>query len=301
VRVAVIASPGAGRGRAAACRDAVLALLASQRIDAWLVPGDSAAAVVAAARESVTGGAEAVLAIGGDGTVHLAVQVVAGSGVPLGIVPAGTGNDFAVAAGVPADPLAAAAAFAGALAAGTRASLDAVRASAPGHPDRWWCTVLSAGFDAAVNERANRMRWPRGPRRYDLAILAELYRLRPMPVTITLDGEPWAGEVTLVAVGNAPTYGGGMRICPAADPADGLLDVTIAGPLSRRTLVALKPRLDVGTHVSHPAVTTRRAEVVEIAADPPGLTYADGERFLPTPVTMRVVPGALQLAISPAR
>src|SRR5205823_3250338 len=149
----------------------------------------------------------------------------------------------------------------------------------------WWSTILSAGFDAAVTERANRMRWPRGPRRYDLAILVELYRLAAHEFTLTLDGEPWHGPATLVAVGNAPSYGGGMRMCPAADPTDGLLDVTVVGRLSRTTLVRFKPQLRDGSHLSHPFVTTHRARTVTIVADGPS-AYADGERLAPLPVTL---------------
>jgi diacylglycerol kinase (ATP) len=82
-------------------------------------------------------------------------------------------------------------------------------------------TVLCCGFDAAVTDRANRLRWPRGPRRYDVAILAELARLRPRELTLVLDGEPRTLAATLVAVGNTPWYGGGMRVCPAAAPPTG--------------------------------------------------------------------------------
>ena len=94
------------------------------------------------------------------------------------------------------------------------------------------------------------MRWPRGPRRYDLAILVELARLRPRRYTLRLDGVPHELDAVLVAVGNCPSYGGGMRICPDADPTDGLLDVVVAGRVDRRTLVRVKPRIYQGTHVS---------------------------------------------------
>ncbi|GAB3839516.1 hypothetical protein GCM10029963_06860 [Micromonospora andamanensis] len=147
---------------------------------------------------------------------------------------------------------------------------------------RWYGAVLAAGFDAIVNERANRMRWPRGPRRYDLAILVELARLRPRRYTLTLDGERIEVDAVLVAVGNGASYGGGMRICPAADPTDGLLDVVVGGRFDRRTLIRVKPRIYAGTHVAHPLVSTYRARTVTIAAE--GITtYADGERSLPSP------------------
>jgi diacylglycerol kinase (ATP) len=153
--------------------------------------------------------------------------------------------------------------------------------------------VLGAGFDAIVNERANAMRWPRGPRRYDLATYLELARLRPRRYAITLDGQRMETDAVLVAVGNTASYGGGMRICPAADPTDGLLDVVVAN-CSRATLVRLKPKVYKGTHVEHPAVSAYQARTVEIAAD--GIvTYVDGERACPLPVTVTSAPGALTL------
>ena len=109
------------------------------------------------------------------------------------------------------------------------------------------------------------MRWPRGPRRYDLAILVELARLRPRRYTLRLDGVPHELDAVLVAVGNCPTYGGGMRICPDADPTDGLLDVVVAGRVDRRTLIRVKPRIYQGTHVSHPLVRSYRARTVELS------------------------------------
>ena len=104
----------------------------------------------------------------------------------------------------------------------------------PDGAERWYGAVLGAGFDAIVNERANRMRFPRGRRRYDVATVAELVRLRPRAYTMRLDGEVHEFDAVLVAIGNTASYGGGHRICPAADPTDGLLDVVVAGPMSRR-------------------------------------------------------------------
>src|SRR6185312_3453760 len=97
----------------------------------------------------------------------------------------------------------------------------------------WYAAILSVGFDSAVTARANRMRWPRGPRRYDLAILAELARLRTYQLTLDLDGAVVGTPALLAAIGNTRSYGGGMRMCPDADPTDGLLDVTVVEPVSR--------------------------------------------------------------------
>ncbi|SDH05052.1 diacylglycerol kinase [Klenkia brasiliensis] len=234
---------------------------------------------------------DAVVALGGDGVAHVAVQGLAGGGTPLAVLPAGTGNDLALALGVPADPLAAADAAAADLLAGRGRRTDLVRSSSDGG-ERWWATVLCCGFDSAVSDRVDRLRWPRGRRRYDLAIAVELARLRPRRVRLTLDGRTDEHDVTLVAVGNTGWYGGGLRICPDADPADGWLDVTVVGPVSRRELVRTRPRLAAGTHTSHPAVRVLRAREVEL--DAVGLsTWADGEPVGPLPQRCTVVPAAL--------
>ncbi|WP_239160880.1 YegS/Rv2252/BmrU family lipid kinase [Virgisporangium ochraceum] len=293
--VAVLANPSAGRGRHAGTFDEVLQRLRAAGHAVRVLDTPSRDAALAAAREAVHDGVAALVAVGGDGTMHLALQAVAGTSTPLGVVPAGTGNDFATEVGVPTDPLAAAAAIARGLAAGQGRAFDLARMTAPGSTDpTWFGAVLGAGFDAVVNERANRMRWPRGPRRYDVAIMAELARLRARTYSVTLDGVASEEPAILVAVGNTASYGGGLRVCPDADPTDGLLDVVIGRPMSRWTVTRLKPRLYAGTHVNDPLVVQHRAREVVLAAE--GITtYADGERALPLPVSITAVPGALTL------
>lgn len=292
--VAVLANPTAGKGRHRGLLPTLLERLGTA--------GHTVVPLVARTREeaqsachaAVAGGATALVAMGGDGTVHLALQAVAGTDVALGVIPVGTGNDFAAAVGVPADPLAAVEACARALREGSTRAVDLARMTAANGDHRWYGAVLAAGFDAIVNERANQMRWPRGGLRYDLAIVLELMRLRPRRYVLRLDGVEQERDAVLMAVGNAASYGGGMRICPSADPTDGLLDVVLARPISRTTLMRIKPRVYEGTHVEHPAVSVYRAATVEIAGE--GITtYADGERALPLPVTVASAPRALRV------
>ena len=292
--VAVLANPTAGRGRHRGLLPRLLDRLGAAGRPVRLLEARSTEEAEAACHAAVTEGVAALVAVGGDGTVHRALQAVAGTTVPFGPVPAGTGNDFALDAGFPADPFAAAHVIAAALLQGRTSPVDLGRMTGADGTVRWYGAVLAAGFDAIVNERANRMRWPRGPRRYDVAILVELARLRPRRYTLRLDGESHELDAVLVAVGNGACYGGRMRICPAADPTDGLLDVVVGGRFDRRTLMRVKPRIYAGTHVEHPLVRSYRARTVELAAE--GITtYADGERALDLPVTITAVPGAVRL------
>ncbi|MFK3985587.1 diacylglycerol kinase family protein [Micromonospora sp. NPDC050397] len=293
--VAVLANPTAGRGRRGNLTPAVLERLAAAGRPVRLLAAESAGQAQAACHEAVAEGAAALVAVGGDGTVHLALQAVAGTPVGFGPVPVGTGNDFAVETGFPTDPLTAAGTVADALRAGRTRAVDLARLTGPDGVSRWYGAVLGAGFDAIVNERANRMWWPRGPRRYDLAILVELARLRPRSYRMLLDGVEHRFDGVLVAVGNCASYGGGMRICPDADPTDGLLDVVVAGAVGRGTLMRIKPRVYRGSHLDHPMVRGYRARTVELHAAEEIVGYADGERIGPLPVTVTAVPGAVRL------
>jgi diacylglycerol kinase (ATP) len=290
MEVGVLVSPTAGRGRARVLTDDVLTAFRAAGLSPRLLPATTGGDAERQAAQAVAGGAGAIVAVGGDGTVHAAVQAVAGTSAALAVVPAGTGNDLVRALGIPADHGAAARAAAEDLATGTATTIDAGRTG-----DRWWATVLCCGFDSAVSDRANRLRWPKGRRRYDVAVLAELARLKPVELTMTLDGEERTLPVTMVAVGNTPWYGGGMKVCPAADPTDGRFDVTVVGPTTRLQLMRTKPRLTDGTHVDHPMVTVHRASRVELSS--PGVTtYADGEPVVPLPAVAECVPGALTVA-----
>jgi diacylglycerol kinase (ATP) len=245
----------------------------------------------ALARRAVDAGVDVLVALGGDGMAHIALQACAGSATALAVVPAGTGNDLARALAVPGEPLAAATVTAAALRAGQLRPLDLGRVSG----GSWFATVLCAGFDSAVNERANKLRWPHGRRRYDLAILAELTRMRPYPLLVETDRDTVRLDATMVSLGNLPYYGGGIPICPDARPDDGLLDITVVGATSRRDLVAILPRLRTGRHVDHPAVRTMRARSIHLSGENHWVAYADGERQARLPLTVRCVPAALSV------
>ena len=292
--IAVLANPSAGRGRHRALLPQVTRRLETAGHTVRLLTAHSGEQAEEACHRAVAEGVSALVAVGGDGTVHRALQAVAGRPVGFGVIPAGTGNDFAAGTGVSSSPTAAADDVVSALRDGRSHAVDLAWTVGADGSERWFGAVLAAGFDAIVNERANRMAWPRGPRRYDLAILLELTRARPRVYALELDGVDRGFEGTLVAVGNCASYGGGMRILPDADPGDGLLDVVVAEPLGRMSLIRLKPHLRRGTHVTDPRVRTFRAKRVQLHAD--GIiAYADGERVGPLPLTIDCVPGAVRL------
>lgn len=291
--ITLFVNPAAGRGRGASAAQPAADALRRAGFAVRTLVGNDADDALVRGREAVGAGTGALIAVGGDGMASLALQAVAGTDTPLGVVGVGTGNDFARAAGLPVrEPAEAGRLIAGALKDGHERRIDVGRAGG-----RWFGSVLASGFDSRVNDRGNRMRWPSGKAKYDLAIVAELAAFKPIPYRITLDdGEPADLSATLVAVGNGPSYGGGMRICHGAEMDDGLFDITVVGECSRATLLRVFPRVYKGTHLSHPAVTTFRARSVRLEA--PGVTaYADGEPLGALPLTAEVVPRAVRLLV----
>lgn len=282
--IALLTNPTSGRGKGARARDAALARFAEAGVSVRSLQGRDAAEALDLAREVVADGVGTLVIAGGDGMAHLGAQAVAGTGTALGIIPAGTGNDVARYLDLPRRDFRAAA---DRVLAGRTRTIDLARSE-----HRHFVTVLAAGFDAIVNERANQMTWPRGQMRYNIATLAELRTFEPIRYTLDLDGETRSVEAMLVAVGNGPSFGGGLRITEGALLDDGLLDVVIIKPISKLALVRTYPRLFRGTHVTHPAYEHHRVRSVTVAA--PGIvSYADGERFGALPLTVECAPGAL--------
>ncbi|MFG2891631.1 diacylglycerol kinase [Streptomyces sp. NPDC048248] len=289
--ITLFVNPRAGRGRGARETQPAARTLREAGFAVRTVLGEDAADALRRARAAVDEGTGALVAVGGDGLVSLALQAVAGTGTPLGVVAVGTGNDFARATGLPVRaPVAAATRIARALKGDGGLPVDLGQVG-----NTYFGTVLASGFDSRVNDRANRMRVPRGRLTYDLALLAELAALRPIPYRIRLDDGPVREvEATLVAVGNGSSYGGGMRICADARLDDGLLDVTVVGACGRGELLRVFPRVYRGAHLTHSKVSVHRAARVTLEAA--GVTgYADGEPLGPLPLTARSVPGAVRL------
>lgn len=240
---------------------------------------------------------DALVVVGGDGMVSLAVNAVAQTSIPFAVVPAGTGNDLARGIGIPVGDI--------------NASIDHLLQSLFREPERldlgritstdgstvrWFASILSAGFDAVVNERANAMTWPKGKSRYTLALLRELFAFQAVEYQLTVSGKTRNEKAMLISVANNTSMGGGMKVAPDASMRDGLLDVFVLRPLSKIRFLRLFPRVFAGTHVGEPEVLIERCTQVTI--DAPGIVaYADGERVWELPVNVDVVPAAVRIFI----
>jgi diacylglycerol kinase (ATP) len=282
MRVLAIVNPAAGGGRALAVWKRVAPPWVTETV---LTEGPGHATHLA--RTASAAGFDRLLAVGGDGTLHEVVNGVGPAGLPVGLVPAGSGNDFARSAALPLDPRA----VVRGLAQGATRSVDLGRVHG-----RFYLNVAGVGFDAQVAAEVNAgRRGSRGALLYVGAALRVLRRYRNLPLEIRVDGRAVSGRCLLVAVANGAAYGGGMRVCPRADVSDGQLDVCLAGDLSRTATALVLPSVFLGLHLLHPAVRYLRGRQVEVRGPEEALVHADGELVGALPATFAVVPGALSL------
>jgi diacylglycerol kinase (ATP) len=282
---ALVINPVSGQGKGASVGSYVAGYLNKKSVPFTIVTGNSALAlsnhldIFLKANPQCVG----VIAVGGDGLLHLVLQKVIPAQVPITLIPAGTGNDFVRSLGWDLSDV--------------DVQLDFVLSHPPQKMDaglvdgEWFGSVLSTGFDAVVNERANKLKWPKGPMKYNVSIVLELPRFKPKMYDIHLDDRTISTQAMLIAVGNGRSYGGGMLVCPEADMCDGFFDVMILHPVSKIEFIKVFPSVFIGAHVDHPAVEIVRSKKVRI--DSKAVAYSDGERIGQLPVNAECIPGVM--------
>ncbi len=293
--IAVVSNPSAGKGCGRASAEVALARLRDLHGDVRAYEGASAAESRTLVAAALAARPDALVIVGGDGTLSTVLDLVCAEQVPIALVPSGTGNDLARALSLPRHDPAAAAELA---VRGAPRAIDVGEVRSAGRTTLF-LTIAALGFDAKVSDRTNRLRWPRGGARYYLAILIELARLRPTAFRVGYDGERMQeAPGTLIAVGSTASYGGGMPVCAGAEPDDGRLDAVHVAPLGRWRLLRLFPLLLSGRHLHRQEVAHRRVTSVQVAA-PDLLVYADGEQVGAGECTIGIRPGALTLMVPP--
>jgi diacylglycerol kinase (ATP) len=283
---ALVINPVSGQGRGTTVGTYVAGYLNQHKIDFTIVTGNSSIALSEHLKTFLEKNpeSEGVIAVGGDGLLHIILQLVVPFQIPFTIISAGTGNDFVRTLGWDLEKI--------------DAQLDRVTSSKPALIDlglvdgEWFGAILSTGFDSIVNEKANTMQWPKGPMKYNAAIAIELPRFRPRHYEITLDDRTISTEAMLIAVANGRSYGGGMLVCPNASISDALFDVMVLHPVSKLEFMKVFPRVFAGTHVSHPAVEIVRSKNVTIESK--AVAYADGERIGQLPIAAECIHDAVQ-------
>ena len=280
----VVVNPKAGMGAAASLATQVVGFMQSRDFTYRMISPSSAAETKSLVRESLqVGEATRLLSVGGDGLFHLLLQLAIEFKVPLAITPGGTGNDFYRTLGWFNHDL--------------TDYLEHLNSAPPSLVDigvvdgEYFGAVLSSGFDSVVNERANKLKWPKGPAKYNVAIALELPKFKAIEFKIFADEQVLEVEAMLIAIGNGRSYGGGMQVCPDADLHDGLFDIMILHPVSKLEFIKVFPTVYKGTHIEHPQVEVIRAKKIRIESS--AIAYADGERIGQLPVQVESLPQSL--------
>jgi diacylglycerol kinase (ATP) len=281
---AIVINPTSGQGKGAELGKLVAGYFARNDLKYQIISGISAKNVLHDLKKFLISNLECpgVISVGGDGLAHLVLQATVPLGVPFAVIPAGTGNDFVRALKWPIDDL--------------EGLLNKITTTAPQEVDlglvdgEWFGAVLSSGFDSTVNEKANTLKWPKGPAKYNVAIALELPLFKPSYFQIEMDDQTINTDAMLIAVANGSSYGGGMQVCPDASLSDGLFDVMVLNPISKLEFIKVFPKVYKGAHVNHPEVNIYRTSKIRISSD--AVAYADGERIGSLPVSAECVSGA---------
>ncbi len=284
--VRFLVNPSSGRGTGKAHLDRIRVL--ASRNGAGLVVSRKVTDLAEQARRAAEDGVERLLVAGGDGTMHLAAQGLAGTDCALGVIPLGSGNDFAGTLGIPPDLDAAV----------ERALKGDVRRIDLAKVGETYCIgYAGAGFDSEVTRYANELKILRGPLIYFYAVIHTLITFVPPWMKVVWDDGVFEGKVMFTVVNNLPRFGGGMRIAPDAKIDDGLLDLVIVREVPKSVLLSIFPKVYNGRHVGHPAVTIVRTRRAEITIDRTMTMYGGGEPLRAVeagvPVVVEVVPGGL--------
>jgi diacylglycerol kinase (ATP) len=279
----VAINPSSGHGKGSTFGKRVTDYLSSKEVSYRVFSAQSASQLRNEIESSLDSQRyQGIISVGGDGLAHLILQLAVPRSIPFAIIPAGTGNDIVRTLGWSLTDI--------------DGYLDQVISTKAqpidlGNVDsEWFAAILSTGFDSVVNERANLLKWPKGPQRYNAAIALELPKFQPIQYEITMDSSTLTTEAMLIAVGNGRSYGGGMLVCPQAQLNDGLFDVMILEPVTKVEFLKVFPKVFSGSHISHPAVKTFRTQKVSIVAD--AVAYADGERIGQAPVSAECIAAA---------
>lgn len=291
--IGVIVNPKANRGKGKQSGEEVFAELAKRGIAAINLSGPDAISALekgqlAISEQDLSG----IVAVGGDGTAQLAVNLCVPNQLPMGLIPAGSGNDQARELGVPRNSITDAVNhLVQHLDSPRRVDVMRVKTNTR---EFWSLGSISAGFDALCAQRANGLRWPKGSNSYVAAMLLELPKFEPIEYHLDVDGEKRTLKAMLCGVANVKNFGGGMKISPESEITDGELEVFILHEVSRRRLLRIFPTVYEGKHLAFPEIEIFKARSVSIANDSFPMT-CDGELIGPAPFSAELHPGALRV------
>ncbi len=294
--IALMMNLKAGVGRTHRLADYVFAQFELNGLPYEFVHGNSAEDAIEKVSERITE-FSAVVAVGGDGSVHTAAQVSYKHKLPLGIIASGSGDDVARACGLPHGRSFEATKkavdyFVKAWKEKDKTEVDAMLAKTSDGKEHAVLAVMSCGFDSRVNANSAKMTYLKGTFRYVAAMLKTLTRFSPISYHTIIDGREEKFSAMLIAFGNGSMFGGGMKVCPSANIKDGELDYIVVNEISTPTLLRVFPKVFSGKHVHHPKVDEGRAKSVWLHA-PGEQVWGDGEYLGESPLNIDIKPNSI--------
>ncbi|HUO84678.1 MAG TPA: diacylglycerol kinase family protein [Thermoanaerobaculia bacterium] len=289
MRIKIVVNPVAGRGRARRWLASAVRSLVERGAEVEVVESRGRDHLIEIGRSASNERWDRVVACGGDGTLHLLIRDMNLQRVTLGILPSGSGDDFARLLGIPHDPeIAAEYLFSETVREVDVASANGIR----------FLGVASVGFDAEVARYAHdHARFLRGSAIYLYSIFRVLPRFRPHRVIFERDGDRQEVEMMFAAIGNSSRYGGGIQVVPPAMIDDGLLDVCLVERCSKLDLLRTLPLAYSGKHITRPYVSLLRGRRFRFESEEHLEVFADGEPVTTTPVTLDLEKERLRIVV----
>mgnify|MGYP000091370093 CR=1 FL=1 len=306
--IGFIVNPASGNGRGSKVWKQLEEVLRNRKISyrVQLTTGKHDAEQFAMDWSNETSEVTTIVAVGGDGTIHEAANGIYKANTvnpahhpkPLGYIPAGSGNDYARGHGIPLEPLLA-------LEVVLSPSLSIRQIDLIKINHRIAVSSIGVGLDGRIARVTNQASYKKlfnqlglGGLSYVLSLVRVLLSYRTCSATLSIDNKRIkATKVWLIATANIPFYGGGMRICPQADPADGLAELCVVSAIHRAELLRVFPQVYKGTHIHHKGITFYQGRTIQIDAERPLDIHMDGEMAGTTPVTLEILPAILSIIV----
>ena len=290
MKTLIFINPASAGGKAIASRDEISSELDRLGVDHDIHMTKSLEDLVATTRKGLDSDYSNFIAVGGDGTLHHMVNVLAGSNKNLGVIPMGSGNDIAINLGIPSD-----------IKKCCRIIKDQnVKKLDLGliNDKHYYLCIAGSGFDSEVNDLANNTRYPiKGPSKYTYSVYKTLLTFQSKEFTVTSDGDGRSIYGMMIACANLPSYGGGMKIAPDASASDGLFDICIIKRMSKLHFIKVFPKVFEGKHTDDPSVEIFRTREMKLESDYDFSVFADGEYICKLPAVFKIAPGKLNFLL----
>ena len=291
MKTLIILNPVSAKGRAVDLRKEIESEFKKLKLDYQIHISKSLQDMMNATKKNLKNGFTNFIGVGGDGTIHYMANILAGTDKNLGVIPTGSGNDIAVNLGLPSD---------------VKSCCRIIKKGATKRLDLglindkyYYLCIAGSGFDSQVNDLANNTRLPvKGPAKYSYSVYKTLITFKSKKFFMDYDNSQREVFGMMITASNMPSYGGGMRITPDADPEDGLFDICIIKRMSKLHFIKVFPKVYEGKHIEDSNVEIFRTSYLKLDSEYRFSVFADGEYICKLPASFKVAPKKLNFIVS---